>query len=65
MNDKNIYVKTLNMSSILGRKDCDIFYVRHEGDFVGLMRECSRRNIRPESISMKEYRRVMRNGVMG
>ena len=57
------YVWTLDKSKLQGQRNCEIFYVRHKGDFVELSREAYKRNIIITSISMREYRRVKRGGV--
>lgn len=50
----------LKMSTLEGRKDCDIFFVDFSGDYPKLCGEALRRNITITSISMKEYKRVMK-----
>ena len=60
MNDKKIYVWTLSMTTLLGRRECDIFYVRHKGDVPTLFREAYRRGININSISIRDYRNAVR-----
>lgn len=62
MSDTKIYVWVLDMEKLQGRRNCDIFYVRHSGDFEKFSREALRRNITITSISIREYKRVMRGG---
>ena len=59
MSRPNIYVPMLKMSTLKGRKDCDIFFVRFAGCYPILCGEALKRNITITSISMKEYMRVM------
>ena len=63
MSRPKIYVPMLKMSTLEGRKDCDIFFVKSAGDYSKLSGEALRRNITITSISMKEYARVMRGGI--
>lgn len=65
MSRPKIYVPMLKMSTLEGRKECDIFFVKFSGDYPKLCGEALRRNITVTSISMKEYMRVMasRKGV--
>ena len=65
MSREKIYVPMLKMSTLQGRKDCDIFFVNLSGDYSKLCGEALERNITLTSISMKEYMRVMakRKGV--
>ncbi len=60
MSRTKIYVPMLKMSTLEGRKDCDIFFVNFSGDYPKLCGEALRRNITVTSISMKEYMRVMK-----
>lgn len=60
MSRAKIYVPMLNMLTLEGRKDCDIFFVNFRGDYPKLCGEALRRNITVTSISMKEYMRVMK-----
>ena len=60
MSREKIYVPMLKMSTLEGRKDCDIFFVNFAGNYPKLCGEALRRNITVTSISIKEYMRVMK-----
>lgn len=60
MNRTKIYVPMLRYLTLEGRKDCDIYFVNHEGYYTVLCEEALKRNITLTSISMKEYKRVMK-----
>ena len=59
MSRPKIYVPMLKMSTLEGRKDCDIFFVNFAGNYPKLCGEALRRNI--TVTSMKEYMRVMKD----
>ena len=52
------YVRVLDIMAIMGRKDCEIIYVTHSGDFEKLMKAANKRNIVTTSISKAEYLRM-------
>ena len=60
MSRAKIYVPMLTMTTLEGRKECDIFFVDYAGYYSKLCDEALRRNITVTSISMKEYKRVMK-----
>lgn len=49
------YEKVLDWSKLQGRKDCEIMYVYHKGNFQDLCKQAHDRKIWITSISMKEY----------
>ena len=61
VNTVNMYIKpvyyerVLDWSKLQGRKDCEIMYVYHKGNFQDLCKQAHDRKIRITSISMKEY----------
>lgn len=52
------YEKVLDLSKLYGRKDCEIMYVYHKGNFQDLSKEAYDRKILITSISIGEYKRV-------
>ena len=54
------YVRVLDIMSLLGRKDCEIFYIKHTGDYKELVKMAYERNIVITSISRREYENMER-----
>lgn len=52
------YVRVLDIMALIGKKDCEIIYVTHSGDFMKLMKAATKRNIVTTSISKAEYLRM-------
>ena len=50
------YERILDFSKLQGRKDCEIMYVYHKGDFQDLCKQALDRRIMITSISTREYR---------
>ena len=55
MSRPKIHVPMLNMSTLEGRKDCEICFVKFREDYSKLCQNALERNITLTSISMKEY----------
>lgn len=51
-----VFVEILDMSTLQGRKNCEIAYVKHRGNFEELMKEAYIRNISTRSVSYKTFR---------
>ena len=49
------YIRVLDVMSLIGKKDCEIFYVKHVGDFQELSKMASERNVVITSISKRMY----------
>lgn len=49
------YVRVLDIMALIGRKDCEIYYVTHKGNYNELVKIACDRNIVITSISNKEY----------
>lgn len=50
-----IYEKTLTMTKLRGRRDCEIRYVESDGSFYDLSFEAHKRNIVLTSISFEKF----------
>ena len=60
---EKIIVKTLSDETLIGRTNCDIYFVNHRGSYSDLCGEALKRNIYLISISMKTYREFVKKGV--
>lgn len=49
------YIRVLDFMALIGRKDCEIFYITHKGNYNDLAKMAFDRNIIITSISKKEY----------
>lgn len=49
------YVRVLDIMVLIGRKDCEIYYITHKGNYNELIKIACDRNIIITSISKKEY----------
>lgn len=56
LNKPVYYERVLDWSKLQGRKDCEIMYVTHKGNFEELCRQALKRRIVITSISIREYR---------
>lgn len=54
------YVRVLDIMTLIGQKDCEIFYIKHVGNFQELSKMACERNCTITSISKKEYEDIER-----
>ena len=52
------YTETLSIDTLMGRRNCEVRYVRHRGDFSELSTIALRKNIVLTWVSVHEYSNV-------
>lgn len=51
-----VYIRVLTLERMMGWKNCEILFVKHNGNYADISLEAYKRNIVLTSVSMKRYR---------